>query len=73
MDGLDVCDAIKSDPDLAGTRVILMSAILSEKGLRDGESDVGADGYLGKPFDSEAVRSGVKALLSLERGRTPEH
>lgn len=73
MDGLEVCDAIKSDPDLAGTRVILMSAILSEKGLRDGESDVGADGHLGKPFDPEAVRTRVSALLSLDRGRAPEH
>jgi len=73
MDGLEVCDAIKSDPDLAGTRVILMSAILGEKGLREGEDEVGADGYLGKPFNPDAVRSGVQAMLMLERGRSPEH
>jgi CheY-like chemotaxis protein len=73
MDGLEVCDAIKADPALAGTRVILMSAILGQKGLRDGEEEVGADGYLGKPFDPEAVRSGVHAMLALERGQSPEH
>jgi len=73
MDGLEVCDAIKSDPELASTRVILMSAILSAKGLRDGEEEVGADGYLGKPFDPDAVRAGVHALLRLERGRSAEH
>ncbi len=64
MDGLEVCDAIKSDPELASTRVILMSAILSAKGLRDGEEEVGADGYLGKPFDPDAVRAGVRAMLT---------
>jgi CheY-like chemotaxis protein len=73
MDGLEVCDAIKRDPELAGTRVILMSAILGEKGLRQGEEEVGADGYLGKPFNPEAVRAGVAALLALRRGDCSEH
>ena len=73
MDGLEVCDAIKRDPALAGTRVILMSAILGERGLRDGEAEVGADGYLGKPFNPDAVRAGVAALLALKRGDCCEH
>lgn len=73
MDGLEVCDAIKRDPNLVGTRVILMSAILGEKGLQDGEEEVGADGYLGKPFDPEAVRAGVAAMLELRRGACAEH
>ena len=73
MDGLEVCDAIKRDPELAGTRVILMSAILSAKGLQEGEEEVGADGYLGKPFDPEAVRSGVRAMLALDCRSVPAH
>ncbi len=73
MDGLEVCDTIKHDPDLAGTRVILMSAILGDSGLQEGEEEVGADGYLGKPFDPEAVRTGVAALLALQRGSCTEH
>ena len=52
---------------------ILMSAILGEKGLRQGEEEVGADGYLGKPFNPEAVRAGVAALLALRRGDCSEH
>ncbi|MBI2962681.1 MAG: response regulator [Deltaproteobacteria bacterium] len=73
MDGLEVCDAIKRDPELAETRVILMSAILGQKGLQEGEEAVGADGYLGKPFDPEAVRAGVAAMLAQRRGAHPEH
>lgn len=72
MDGLEVCDAIKGDPELAETRVILMSAILGQKGLQEGEEQVGADGYLGKPFDPEAVRAGVAAMLAQRHGPCPE-
>ena len=63
MDGLEVCDAIKRDPALAATRVALMSAVIGERGLRDGGIEVGADAYFGKPFNSESVRRGVSALL----------
>ena len=73
MDGLEVCDAIKRDPELRDTRVILMSAILGENGLKHGGEEVGADGYLGKPFNPEAVRAGVAALLAMRRGDCPEH
>ena len=63
MDGLEVCAAIKGDPALAATRVALMSAVIGERGLRDGGEEVGADAYFGKPFDSESVKRGVCALL----------
>lgn len=73
MDGLEVCDTIKRDPALASTRVILMSAVIGESGLREGGEEVGADGYLGKPFNPEIVRRGVGALLAMKRGGCPEH
>jgi CheY-like chemotaxis protein len=63
MDGLEVCDAVKRDPELATTRVALMSAVIGERGLRDGGAEVGADAYFGKPFDSDIVRRGVCQLL----------
>ena len=72
MDGLEVCEAIKRDPALANTRVILMSAILGESGLREGGEEVGADGYLGKPFNPDAVRAGVAAMLTTKRSECSE-
>src|SRR5262245_17881814 len=63
MDGREVCDAITHDPELSGTRVALMSAVIGERGLRAGGDEVGADAYFGKPFDSERLRRGVSALL----------
>ena len=73
MDGLEVCETIKKDPALASTRVILMSAVIGETGLREGGEEVGADGYLGKPFNPEMVRRGVGALLAMKRGECTEH
>jgi CheY-like chemotaxis protein len=63
MDGLEVCAAIKGDPALAETRVALMSAVIGERGLREGGEEVGADAYFGKPFNSESVKREVCALL----------
>ena len=73
MDGLEVCETIKKDPDLSSTRVILMSAVIGENGLREGGEEVGADGYLGKPFNPEVVRKGVGAMLAMKRGECLEH
>jgi hypothetical protein len=60
--------AIKGDPALAATRVALMSAVIGERGLRDGGEEVGADAYFGKPFDSESVKRGVCQLLGRASG-----
>jgi CheY-like chemotaxis protein len=73
MDGLEVCESIKKDPELAATRVILMSAVIGENGLREGGEEVGADAYLSKPFSADQVRCGVAAMLELNRGEVPEH
>lgn len=73
MDGLEVCAAIKADPALADIRVMLMSAVIGENGLKESTDEVNADAYVGKPFNPDAVRRGVAALLSLSRGDVPEH
>lgn len=54
MDGYEVCRAIRQDPNLVGTYVIILTA----KGQRSDERnalDFGADMYLSKPFDDELV------------------
>lgn len=73
MDGLEVCEEIKRDPALADTRVILMSAVIGENGLRESAEELNADGYVGKPFNPDLVRRGVAAMLAMSRGDCPEH
>jgi len=63
LDGWEVCRTIKSDPSLAGLKVHFVSA----KPIGRAASrlqDVGADGYLSKPFKSED-------LMELVRGAIP--
>ena len=62
MDGLEVIKALRSDPDTAGIRIIMLTA-------RDQQEDIdrglaaGADAYLVKPFSPlELVRTVENAL-----------
>jgi DNA-binding response OmpR family regulator len=60
--GLEVVAAIRADPGLAATRVLMLSA-------RGGSGDVarglaaGADGYLVKPFSTRELAERVRVLL----------
>ncbi len=64
LDGYQACALIKNNPDYADIPVILLS---SRDGLFDKAKGrlVGADAYLTKPFDSEALL----ATLSEHTGR----
>ena len=48
-DGYDVCRIVKSDPDLASIKIMLLTARGQEADLEMGRQ-VGADEYLVKPF-----------------------
>ncbi len=59
MDGNELCRAIKSDPELSGTSVLLMSAMY-KLSLRECDED----GYIPKPFGVTGMREMVNRLLS---------
>jgi two-component system, OmpR family, phosphate regulon response regulator PhoB len=55
-DGYDVCRIVKSDPELAGIKIILLTARGQQADIEMGRL-VGADEYLVKPFSpAELVR-----------------
>ena len=60
--GYEVCQAVRADPALADTKIVMLSAkgrdIEVAKGL-----ELGADAYVTKPFSPEAVLDLVEALL----------
>ncbi len=60
LDGLDICRKIKSDRDLESLPLILISA---SRDLASKAALAGADDYLEKPFDMDAVLATVHALL----------
>jgi two-component system chemotaxis response regulator CheY len=62
MSGPQLVQAVRGDPALADTRLILVTA----HGQRDDESWlVGADGYLSKPFTAAALRDKIEEVVAL--------
>ena len=64
MDGLQVCQAIKSDPKFSATFFILLTA-REEVADRIQGLDTGADEFLSKPIESTELQSRVRAGLRL--------
>jgi len=64
MDGLQVCQAIKSDPRFSSTFFILLTA-REEVADRIQGLDTGADEFLSKPIESTELQSRVRAGLRL--------
>jgi CheY-like chemotaxis protein len=60
MNGLELATAIRADPDLAGTRVILIAATAHAQDRSAGLA-AGADFYVTKPFSPAHLLSLVEA------------
>ncbi|MBI3967004.1 MAG: response regulator, partial [Chloroflexi bacterium] len=60
MTGLEAVRAIKADPDLKTTRIILLSTVL---GNRDAALAAGAETYLAKPFRVRELRAAVQRVI----------
>ena len=62
-DGYQVCDGIKKNPELASIPVVLLAG--SFEGFDEIKgAEVGADGYIIKPFESQTLISKVEEMLS---------
>jgi two-component system, OmpR family, alkaline phosphatase synthesis response regulator PhoP len=62
LDGLDVCRAIRSDPNAAAIPIIMLTAKAEESDRIVG-LELGADDYITKPFSPNEVVARVRALL----------
>ena len=67
MDGLQVCQAIKKDPDLKETFFIFLTAL--EKSYIGHGISQGADDFITKPIDPLEVSAKVKAGLRLSQAQ----
>ena len=61
--GYEVCEAIKSDPNLAGTPVLLLTGTFEAFDEARAQR-AGADGHITKPFEAQALVDQVNALLA---------
>ena len=68
LDGFGLLRAIRSDPNLSGIPVILLSARAGEEARIEG-LQAGADDYLIKPFSSRELLAVVRSHIELSRVR----
>lgn len=66
MNGWEVLTELRSDADTAGIGVVVLTAHIQES-MKQIALERGADGFLGKPFQPEALRASVASLLMSDR------
>jgi DNA-binding response OmpR family regulator len=62
MNGFDVCQALRADPELAAMRVLMLTAKGRDTEVGKGLG-LGADAYMTKPFSTKELVARVRALL----------
>lgn len=63
MTGVEVCKALRSNSELAATKVILLTARAQQVDIAQGYS-AGADDYIVKPFKPKDLVSRVETVLA---------
>ena len=62
INGYEVCKLIKSDPSMSHVKILMLSGMAQNAGWQKAQ-EVGADGYIAKPFSSIALSENVEELL----------
>jgi len=62
MDGYTACSVIKSKAETRSTPLIMITGIAHELN-RSFSEKIGADGYITKPFDCQALKDKINLLL----------
>jgi two-component system alkaline phosphatase synthesis response regulator PhoP len=61
-DGFEVCQTVRQDPDLKGTRIVFVSAMVRDLDMAKGLA-LGADIYITKPFSNTEILDAVRKLV----------
>lgn len=62
LNGFEVCETVRTDPQLAAVRILMLTAKGRQAEMRKGIS-LGADAYIAKPFSTRDLVDRVKSLL----------
>lgn len=68
MNGVEVLAAIRKDPDIADTPVMMITGVTHDSNRSDEEwaRSVGANAFMTKPFEFEALLATVQHLTGVE-------
>ena len=64
VNGFEVCQAVRADPELADLRILMLTAKGREAEIAKGLA-LGADAYVPKPFSTRDLVVQVKSLLGV--------
>jgi sigma-B regulation protein RsbU (phosphoserine phosphatase) len=64
LHGLELCQKIKLDPRLSGTKVILMTAVYKGTAFKNEAKRCGADHFFEKPINTNELLALLKKLLT---------
>jgi CheY-like chemotaxis protein len=64
VNGIDVCKTVKGDPEARNTYIVMLTAMGQEVD-RQRAQDAGADLYVTKPFDPDAMLGIARDVLAL--------
>ena len=62
LDGYQVYASIRNDPDNKNTKILIISGVNEPKEIQR-ITDLGADGFLQKPFSNEALKDQIRQVL----------
>ena len=68
VDGFDVCNRLRSDPDVSETPIIMVTS-LDDNASRLRGLEMGIDDFITKPFDMAQLRARVRTITRLNRQR----
>jgi CheY-like chemotaxis protein len=63
MDGFDVLERVKNDPNLKSVRIIMLSACADQQSIEKA-TRLGADGYFKKPFSPIELASKIERMMN---------
>lgn len=62
LSGFEVCQAVRADPQLAGTKILMLTAKGRDTDVAQGRG-LGADDYMTKPFSTKELAARVRTML----------
>ncbi|RZK39166.1 MAG: response regulator [Pedobacter sp.] len=70
VDGREICQQIKQDPELLSIPVLMISA---SRQIKESALSCGADDFLAKPFEMMELVNKIESLTSLKLHKKPEN
>ncbi len=66
LDGFEVCQILKSDPQTSHIPIILLTAIMTDSKARVKGLELGADAFVNKPINEDELIAQIKVMLRIK-------